>query len=66
MYLGHIIFFFGLVITFSSWFAVALLISLIPWFDIRVRRDELFLEEHFGNDYLDYKNKVKRWIPYVY
>ena len=66
MYLGHIIFLFGLVITFSSWFAVALLISLIPWFDIRVRRDELFLEEHFGNDYLDYKKKVKRWIPYVY
>jgi protein-S-isoprenylcysteine O-methyltransferase Ste14 len=66
MYLGHIIFFFGLVITFSSWFAVALLIILIPWFDVRVRRDELTLEEHFGNDYLDYKQQVKRWIPYIY
>ena len=66
MYLGHIIFVFGLVITFRSWFAVALLTLLIPWFDARVRRDELTLEEHFGADYLDYKKKVKRWIPSIY
>ena len=66
MYLGHIIFYVGLIITFGSWFAVVLLIVLIPWFDARVRRDELALEDHFGNGYLDYKNKVKRWIPYIY
>ena len=66
MYLGHIIFFVGLVITFRSWFAVALLTALIPWFDARVRRDELALEKHFGADYLDYKKKVKRWIPRIY
>ncbi len=66
MHLGHIIFFIGLIITFSSWFAVALLTILIPWFDARVRRDEQALEEHFGDDYLDYKKKVKRWIPRIY
>ena len=66
MYLGHVIFFVGLVITFRSWFAVALLTALIPWFDARVRRDELALEKHFGADYLDYKKKVKRWIPRIY
>tara|TARA_B100000700_G_scaffold298434_1_gene364326 strand:- start:60 stop:533 length:474 start_codon:yes stop_codon:yes gene_type:complete len=66
MYLGHIIFFVGLIITFKSWFAVVLLLLLIPWFDVRVRRDELVLEEHFGKDYLDYKKRVRRWIPYIF
>ena len=66
MYLGHIIFVIGLVITFSSWFAMAMLAIIIPWFDARVRRDELALEHHFGTDYMDYKKKVKRWIPHIF
>ena len=65
MYLGHLIFMAGLAITFESWLAVALLLFHVVWFHRRVLRDEAHLEERFGSPYLDYKARVKRWIPGV-
>jgi protein-S-isoprenylcysteine O-methyltransferase Ste14 len=32
-------------------------------FKIRGRKDEAQLEQHFGATYLEYKHRVKRWIP---
>jgi protein-S-isoprenylcysteine O-methyltransferase Ste14 len=63
MYLGHLIFMAGLAITFSSWFALALLVVHAGWFHLRVLRDEERLESRFGEDYRLYKARVKRWIP---
>lgn len=65
MYLGHLIFMAGLAITFSSWFALALLVVHAGWFHLRVLRDEERLESRFGEDYRAYKARVKRWIPSV-
>jgi protein-S-isoprenylcysteine O-methyltransferase Ste14 len=28
--------------------------------------DERRLEQAFGADYVDYKSRVKRWIPFVF
>jgi protein-S-isoprenylcysteine O-methyltransferase Ste14 len=28
----------------------------------QIRLEEAFLEREFGNDYLEYVNKVRRWI----
>ncbi len=63
MYLGHLIFMAGLAITFRSWAAVVLLLVHIPWFHSRVLKDEAQLEQRFGAPYLEYKSRVRRWIP---
>ncbi len=66
MYLGHLIFMLGLAITFQSWLALALLAFHIFWFNERAKEDETHLEGIFGVDYVAYKARVKRWIPYVF
>ena len=65
MYLGHLVFFLGLAITFSgvSWLLLA---AHLVWFDRRARADEPHLLELFGPAYDDYRGRVKRWVPGVY
>ncbi len=63
MYLGHIIFLLGLALTLRSWLAAAITVYTVVWFQFRVRRDERRLAERFGQPYLDYKARVRRWIP---
>jgi protein-S-isoprenylcysteine O-methyltransferase Ste14 len=63
MYLGHLIFFAGLAVTFRSYFAVALLLGHAIWFDRRVRADEARLAVRFGAKYTDYMGRVRRWLP---
>jgi len=63
MYLGHLIFFAGLAVTFRSYFALALLLGHAVWFDRRVRGDEARLAARFGAEYTDYMGRVRRWLP---
>jgi protein-S-isoprenylcysteine O-methyltransferase Ste14 len=65
MYLGHLIFMFGLALTFSSVFALLLLGLRAVWFQYRVMGDEARLAAQFGADYQAYRARVKRWIPGV-
>jgi protein-S-isoprenylcysteine O-methyltransferase Ste14 len=65
MYLGHIIFLFGLALTFWSWFGLIVLAARAYWFHRRVLHDEARLEKLFGADYTAYRARVKRWIPGV-
>ena len=66
MYLGHLIFMAGLAISFWSPAALALLIYHLFWFNQRVREDEQRLSQLFGQDYRNYMDRVKRWIPGVF
>ena len=66
MYLGHLIFLTGLTITFWSWLALIVLAARALWFHRRVLQDETRLEKIFGAEYLDYRSRVKRWIPGVW
>ena len=66
MYLGHLIFFLGLALVLDSWIALAVFAFHAVWFDLRVRDDEKRLLELFGEPYLRYCGRVKRWIPGVY
>ena len=66
MYLGHLIFLFGLLITTLSWLALAIFIGNLVWFQQRVLQDEARLTKAFGDDFTDYKARVKRWIPYLF
>lgn len=66
MYLGHLIFMGGLVISFGSPPALGLLIFYLFWFQKRVLHDEKRLQKMFGQDYINYMGRVKRWIPMLF
>jgi protein-S-isoprenylcysteine O-methyltransferase Ste14 len=65
MYLGHLIYFAGVVLVLGSWIAAAVFLFHIAWFHRRVREDERHLEALFGEPYRDYCRRVKRWVPGV-
>jgi protein-S-isoprenylcysteine O-methyltransferase Ste14 len=66
MYLGHLIFLAGLALSLSSWVGAALALGTAAWLQFRVRRDERRLAERFGELYMQYCSRVKRWIPAVF
>jgi hypothetical protein len=63
MYLGHIIFLLGLALSLRSSLAALIALATAVWFQFRVQRDERRLRERFGQPYLDYAARVKRWVP---
>ena len=63
MYLGHMVFAAGLALVTRSPIAVAAAVSLPPWFQRRVKRDERRLAERFGEHYVEYTTRVPRWVP---
>ena len=63
MYLGHLIFMLGLAITVRSWPAPVLLAFHIVWLHRWVFDDETRLTALFGDEYVQYMGRVKRWIP---
>jgi protein-S-isoprenylcysteine O-methyltransferase Ste14 len=63
MYLGHIIFLLGLTLSLRSALAAVITVATVVWFQFRVQRDEKRLRDRFGQPYLDYAARVKRWIP---
>jgi protein-S-isoprenylcysteine O-methyltransferase Ste14 len=63
MYLGHILYMAGVAVLFSSWAGALIAVGRTVWFHLRVRRDERGLAERFGEPYLMYTQRVKRWLP---
>ena len=63
MYLGHVIYMIGVALTFESWFAAVIAVARTVWFHFRVLRDERGLRERFGEPYVAYTRRVKRWLP---
>jgi protein-S-isoprenylcysteine O-methyltransferase Ste14 len=63
MYVSLLLFYAGLAFFVGNWWTIILLPALIivvTYFVIRP--EERYLERAFGNTYLDYKGKVRRWI----
>lgn len=63
MYLGHLVFFAGLALTFRSWVGLAVFVFHLFWFDRRVAEDEERLAALFGEPYAAYRRRTARWIP---
>ena len=63
MYLGHLIFLAGLALSLRSWVGAVVAVMTGAWLQFRVLRDERRLGERFGEPYLQYCSRVKRWIP---
>jgi hypothetical protein len=66
MYLGHMIFLVGLALTLKSVLAALIAAACGIWFHFRVRRDERRLRERFGQAYIGYQERVKRWLPGIF
>ena len=62
MYLGHIIYMVGVALTFQSLFAGAITLARTVWFHFRVLGDEKNLAARFGEPYLAYTRRVRRWL----
>ena len=63
MYVGFAFTTFGLAILVdSTWMLLAIPIGLVLIDRIVVVREERYLERKFGEEYLNYKRRVRRWI----
>lgn len=63
MYAGHLVFLLGVALSLRSLIGAAVAAAAAIAFHLRVRRDEARLALQFGQPYLDYRARVKRWIP---
>ena len=61
MYLGHIIYSFGVALALKSPIATLLAAARCYYFSKQVEKDERRLSTIFGEEYGDYQRKVKRW-----
>jgi protein-S-isoprenylcysteine O-methyltransferase Ste14 len=63
IYLGQVLLLFaGAEITKSIWFVVAGLVFGVPVTVLQIVPEERHLEAQFGDAYLDYKVRTRRWI----
>jgi protein-S-isoprenylcysteine O-methyltransferase Ste14 len=63
MYVGFALATFGLAIVIdSTWTLCAVPIGLVLIDRLVVAREERYLERKFGEEYLSYKRRVRRWI----
>jgi protein-S-isoprenylcysteine O-methyltransferase Ste14 len=65
IYSGLTLFILGWGLAWSSLVSVALALVLLVFFDIKARREERWLQEKFP-DYAEYKQQVRKLIPFVY
>lgn len=66
-YLFALLTFLGLGLFLNNW--LSLFIALVPVFlafSYRIKVEEQVLIQQFGNEYLEYKQKTKKLIPFVY
>lgn len=53
----------GLGFIFSSfWILISLLPALVAVYFVAIKKEEAYLEQKFGEEYLQYQQKVRRWL----
>ena len=66
MYTAVILFYLPIVVHNSNWMNVFVFLVLIVTLIVKIFSEELFLEERFGEHYIDYKKETKRLIPFFF
>jgi protein-S-isoprenylcysteine O-methyltransferase Ste14 len=63
MYVGMALSYVGLAVTIGSWWALVLLpIVLLVMTIYVIRREERHLAARFGEEYAEYRRRVRRWL----
>jgi protein-S-isoprenylcysteine O-methyltransferase Ste14 len=66
-YLGQIIIFMGISISISNWLSILLMmIPVTLGYLYRIKVEEKFMTDQFGDAYKDYQDRTKRIIPLLY
>lgn len=61
-FLGFDLIYLGILIAYpNAWHAVVVAIAIFL-FHKQIKSEEIFMENAFGQDYLDYKKKVRRYL----
>jgi len=64
MYVGLVLIYLGVVLALNAAWALVGLPVLVLYLHFGViRREERYLEDRFGDEYINYKATVPRWIP---
>jgi len=66
LYLGILFIYVSLIFLSISLICVALFIIVVLIYNKMVNYEEKVLEELFGDDYLVYKKRVRKWIPKLF
>lgn len=63
MYMSLLLFYVGISLIIGNWWHFILLPVLVLLLqEYVIKREEKYLDRRFGQQYLDYKSKVRRWI----
>ena len=63
MYLGMILIIISTTIFYLNYYSVTTPFIFFFWINrFQIKREEIFLKEKFGKEYLFYKSKTRRWI----
>lgn len=63
MYLGSILVYVGFWVTTLSLLTLIPLFAVLIGYNFLASVEERILTDKFGDDYLEYKKKVRKWIP---
>ena len=66
LYLGEILRNLGLVVIFSSVYAILIVLLASIFLFFRIEIEERMLGVEFGEEYEEYKRNTKKMIPYIY
>jgi len=66
-YLGQLFIFIGTAVSISNWLSiVSMIIAVSLGYSYRIKIEEKFMVEQMGQKYLDYQNRTKKLIPFVF
>ena len=63
IYVGFFLILIGIGIFLNSfWILISFIPSAVLIYYIAIKKEEVYLEKKFGEEYIHYKNKVRRWV----
>jgi protein-S-isoprenylcysteine O-methyltransferase Ste14 len=66
IYLGEILFAFSIPMIANSLYGFVIMLVIVPIMLYRVSIEEKVLVSEFGQEYIEYTHKTKKFIPYIY
>ena len=65
LYLGSIMFYFGLAVSTASLFSLVLVALIFFFYNYIANYEENLLEDRFPEEYRNYKKKTGKWMPMI-